>query len=569
MGAQPTLHIIYHISRADFSERVRSYKTLVTLALAVFFTYVILPPAEASYLSFNIGHLRGVYNSAWVGGVVTVFGAIIFWIPAFLLIQGTIDRDRQTGVGQILATTPLSKVQYTVGKALSNFAYLAALTGVAFVIAASMQLLRGEVQSIEPWHYLGPFLFIILPLMALAAASAVLGESLAWLGAGWGRRLVLLAWCLLWMSTGGTLAQGMPYLYDGSPPPAEPPLSVSGVPLVFHSMYAAGREQSPEERSGLFIATLPGGQNINIARAGGRVPEERSSEKGFVLETFVWEGIPWSLKSVLAGLALFPVALAVASLAGLFFDRFDQAKQERVVRDQRAASLAPISEQAEPFAAVVAPVQLTPLPADHQVGWPVAFRRAVRGELHLMLKGTRWWWYVVAAGLIVAGLLAPIDVSRGMLLPLAWIWPLMLWSPLGNREARHNTGGMLFSAAFPLRLLMASWTAGFIVTLFAGSGVAARLALEAQWQALLAWGVATLFIPSLALALGVWSGTNKAFEGIYLILWYLGPWNKISYLDFMSTTDMSTAGRMPIYYGALTLVLWVLSIVGRRRQLDA
>ncbi|UCC62349.1 MAG: ABC-2 transporter permease [Anaerolineae bacterium] len=568
MDAQLTLRTIYHTTRADFLERVRSYRTLVTLTLAVFFTYVILPPAEASYLSFNIGHLRGVYNSAWVGGVVTVFGTIIFWIPAFLLVQGAIDRDRHTGVGQIIATTPLGRSQYTVGKALSNFVYLAALTGAVFVIAAGIQLLRGEVQYIEPWHYLAPYLFIILPLMALAAAGAVLGDSLAWLGGGRGRAFVLLVWGLLWMSSGGTLAQGMPYLYDGSPQPAEPPLSVSGVPLVFHSMYAAAREQNPGNQSGLFIATLPGGQNINIARESKDVPEDGKRDKGFALETFVWEGIPWILKSVLGGLIWFPVALAVASLAGLFFDRFDPAKQERLPRDEGAASSAPTSEQAEAFAAAAAPAHLTPLPAAHDAGWLVAFRRAVRAELCLMLKNTRWWWYAVAGGLMIAGLLVPVDISRGMLLPLAWIWPFILWSPLGNRETRHNTSGMLFSAAFPLRQLAACWTAGFIVALITGSGVAARLALEVQWEALLAWGVAALFIPSLALALGVWSGTNKAFEGIYLILWYLGPWNKISYLDFMSTTDIAMTGRMPLYYVVLTLVLLVLSVVGRQRQIN-
>lgn len=565
MAAELTLRTIYHTTRADFLERVRSYRTLITLALSVFFAYVILPPAEASYLSFNIGHLRGVYNSAWVGGVVTVFGTIIFWIPAFLLIQGTIDRDRHTGVGQIIATTPLGRAQYTLGKALSNFVYLAALTGAGFVIAAGIQLLRGEVLSIEPWHYLGPYLFIILPLMALAAASAVLGDAMAWLAGGWGRRFVLLAWCLLWVALGGTLAQGMPYLYDGNPPPAEPPLSISGVPTIFHSMYAAAREQNPERRSGLFIATLPGGQNVNIARASEGVQEELGGENGFVVETFVWQGIPWRLKSVLSGLVLFPVALGIASLAGLFFDRFDPAKQSLPAREEQATPSVPASEQVRAVTFAIPPAHLVHLPAPRESGWVLGFWRSVRAELHLMLKGTRWWWYTVAGGLIVAGLLVPVEVGREILLPLAWIWPLALWSGLGSRETRYKTGGMVFSVALPLRQLMACWTAGFVVALIAGSGVAVRLALAADWLALLAWGVAALFVPSLALALGVWSGTNKAFEGIYPILWYLGPWNKISYLDFMSTTDEILTGGESVYWGALAFVLLVLSAVGRRR----
>jgi hypothetical protein len=43
----------------------------------------------------------------------------------FFVIKNAVERDRRTGVGQILATTPISKLQYTLGKTLSNFAVLA------------------------------------------------------------------------------------------------------------------------------------------------------------------------------------------------------------------------------------------------------------------------------------------------------------------------------------------------------------------------------------------------------------------------------------------------------------
>ncbi|HEX3554932.1 MAG TPA: hypothetical protein VIA62_17040 [Thermoanaerobaculia bacterium] len=74
----------------------------------------------------------------------------------------------------------------------------------------------------------------------------------------------------------------------------------------------------------------------------------------------------------------------------------------------------------------------------------------LRAELRLLLKGQRWWWYAVAAGLIVAGFAVP-EAGRRIVLPLAWIWPLLLWSSLGAREARFATDGLVFSAARPLR----------------------------------------------------------------------------------------------------------------------
>ena len=46
---------------------------------------------------------------------------------------------------------------------------------------------------------------------------------------------------------------------------------------------------------------------------------------------------------------------------------------------------------------------------------------------------TPWWSYALAA-VIVASLLTPLEAADGPLLMAAWVWPLLLWSPMGNRE---------------------------------------------------------------------------------------------------------------------------------------
>jgi hypothetical protein len=174
----------------------------------------------------------------------------------------------------------------------------------------------------------------------------------------------------------------------------------------------------------------------------------------------------------------------------------------------------------------------------------------------------------VALGLVIAAASSPLDVVRQYLLPAAWLWPFLVWSPLGNREARHRTGQMVFSAPFPLRgQLPATWIAGLIVALATGSGVALRLLLAGQWSALLAWAVGATFIPALALALGAWSGSSKLFEVVYFLLWYAGPINKVPALDYMGATDEAVATGMPLTYLALTLLLLGLAFAGRQRQI--
>ncbi len=146
------------------------------------------------------------------------------------------------------------------------------------------------------------------------------------------------------------------------------------------------------------------------------------------------------------------------------------------------------------------------------------FARVLVVELTLLVKGRGLAWYLVAAGLIVACLFAPIEAVQRWLLPLAWLWPLPLWSEVGARETRHRTRELLFSAPAPvLRQLPAAWLAGVLLALLTGSGALVRLAAE---PALAPGFVAgALFIPSLALLLGILSGSGRAFQIVWMVLW--------------------------------------------------
>jgi hypothetical protein len=188
-------------------------------------------------------------------------------------------------------------------------------------------------------------------------------------------------------------------------------------------------------------------------------------------------------------------------------------------------------------------------------------------ELRLMLKGIRWWWLIIALGLFVASLLAPAGIAR-QLLPVLWVLPLALWSSMGCREARYGTDQLVFSVPHPLRAqLPAIWLAGILITLAMGGGVAIKFGLTLDWMHLLAWGTGVLFIPTLALALGVLSGGNKLFEVVYMVLWYAGPVNRVPYLDFMGAGENVSLAAMPAYWIS-TLGLFAAAIWARRRQMQ-
>src|SRR5262249_3776714 len=156
-------------------------------------------------------------------------------------------------------------------------------------------------------------------------------------------------------------------------------------------------------------------------------------------------------------------------------------------------------------------------------------------------------------GIIVGSVASPTAYSRGGWLVGAWIWPILLWSQLGSREARYSTGSLIFSCPRLLpRQLAAVWMAGFAIAVLTGSGTAFRLLLDANWAGVLGWLSGALFIPSLALALGVWSGGGKAFEALYTVWWYIGPLHHTPGVDFAGTTVGSS---LPVIYGLLAILL--------------
>ncbi|MBM3122926.1 MAG: hypothetical protein FJZ97_12190 [Chloroflexi bacterium] len=528
-----TIRILFHLMRADFFERARRYSFLITLGLVVFAAYLYIPPSSADYLTLGLDNYRGVYNSAWVGGAMAVLCSALLSLPAFYLVKNAVERDEQSRVGQIIAATPLSKPLYTLGKAFSNFAFLAVMVGVIALAAAGMQLVRGEVLRIDLWALLSPFVFFVLPAMAMIAALAILFETIPFLRGTLGN----VSYAILWFALLVVSAASVPSPQNIS----EPANDIWGIQTVLSSMMADTATAFPNYQGHFVIgmASLPA-----------------------PLQTFTWNGIHWTSKIIFGRMLWTVVALGIGLLAALSFRRFDPApRTSKLAGDPVTPAFSP-PESVQP-ATAPAPVHLTPLASGRGVFPPLWILLA---ELRLLIRGIRWWWLILIIGLNVAGLLLPTEAARQFILAAAWILPLALWSGLGTRERRHDTGQLVFSAPHPLSLQFPlSWLAGVVLTLVAGMGVGINLVLAGDWLHLAAWDVSVFFIPTLAIALGAWSGSNILFEVVYMLWWYLGPVNRMESLDFMGAGTNLQPGRV-LMYALFTMALFVLAMLGRRQQ---
>jgi len=285
---------------------------------------------------------------------------------------------------------------------------------------------------------------------------------------------------------------------------------------------------------------------------------------------FPWSGLAWTLGIVGLQWSWAALGLGLVLLSAAWFARFDPSREglrrlrARPVEanggepagSQRNALRIALAGLASLVSRLAQRLDLSPLVSRLAQGSP--FLGVLFAELRMLLNGRRWWWWLVIAGLSIAIFTSPLEWTL-YLLPLVWLWPLPIWSEMGNRERKQNTYQMVFASARPvLRQLPAAWLAGVLATaLFEIAGAAFFLS-HGDLPGLAGWAAAVVFVPTLALALGVSSSGSRAFEVVYVIWWYIGPLQKTQGMDF-------TSGAPQIYLlAAAGLIL--LSAAWRGRQ---
>ncbi len=527
--------VFFAMMRARYLNSVRSYRFLVILVLCIVAGYVFVPAPGANYVTLGWGSdtvfYRGVYNSAWIGSNVALLTGLFLALFGFYVVNDAVKMDEDTGVGQIIATAPLGNPIYTLGNALGNFLVLGTMVGIVFLTALVMQLVRGEVLSVDLGALLAPFVVLVLPLMFLVAALAVLFETVPSLSKGVGNMLYVLVWLF-----------GVPVFSDA--------FDLFGNNMIIASMEASGDAVYSGMREVGFILGYSWG-----------FPEGRA------LETFTWGGAQWIFEVLQTRLLLVALAVVVALVASLRFSRFDPSGEPR-----GGISTSEIIEVRTDVFQEVPPVDVE-LRSLGGEAVSFGFGSMLVAECRLMLRefpSVGGLGLLGSAALIAGGILLPAGTARGMLLPMAWLVPVLYWSRLGTREARHGTSQLVFSSAGVIvRQFLALWLTGVIVSFVTGGGVIVGLLVSGDMMGLAAVAVGALFIPSLALFLGVWTGSSKVFEFLYTLLWYIGPMNGAVPLDFMGVVPGSVEVGVWVWYLGCTLVLVVLAFVGRRLQLRA
>ncbi len=497
----------FYFIKFNLLRQIRSYKFLIILSLGIFLGFLCVPAETAGYEVIYLCGVRGIYNSAWLGGIGAILPAIILWLPGFYLLRSQISEDKRLKMGNIIASTRISKLGYIMGKAFSNFIVLATLVLIFLIALIGMQLVRHENLQISLLQFVQPFLFLTVPYLFVLAALTVLFDVFPGIKGVFGNILIFGIWISLLSVS--TLVQDRKY-------------DLFGIGTMLKKMLQDAQTFYPEIHS-------------NVGGLGFNMKEGISS-------TFTWEGMMWSAEFLGSRLAWIGVALLIIFLSALLFDRFietERAPRKNTIKHHKGKlSLSGIEKNST----------LSPVTTKK-----ISLLKVSKSELKIMLSGCSFRWRLA---ILTSIFISPI-ISLGSVynyISLIMLLPISIWSQMGCREKYYFTSDLVKSSCPLLYKRMAEWLAGFVLTVLVSSGVLIRFALLGEWEHLAAWSIGILFIPTLALLFGFMSGNRKLFEAVYIAWFYFGPINGVPFFDFLGIRHRNMG-----LYSILTCALMVFT----------
>ena len=424
-------------------------------------------------------------------------------LGGFYLVRGTLVRDIDTRVWQLLVATPMTRGGYLLAKWASHMAIFAVITVASLGVALVAQWVRAEDRAIDLLELVKPVLLLSLPGLAVTAMAAIWFDLLPWLRRTAGNVLFFILWIAV---TSVSVAQ------------LENPANLSartgwrsdpnGLVLVARDLHRVREQQTGE----------PQQFGFTVGNVGIKKPP--------VL--FEWKA--WRVRAVdVLGRALWLLAaIGGVLLAAPLLDW--AAARDSATRKPGAAAgarLRWLDRLLDPFAR-----------------GPVGSLAVAELKLSLRQRRRGWW----LAALVAFGLQAFATgkaAQVGML--LGWILPLDILSRGILREREHGTAGLVFAAPDILpRLLAARFAMGFALLLGLTLPGLLRLLAITPLAALAALAISAS-IASWGLCLGALCRNARPFELVLVTAMYAA-------LQGASLFDLVASPQVTALWHALSLL---------------
>lgn len=382
---------------------MRSYAFLIVVLLSIFIGYFCVPAKFASYEVFYIGGIRGIYNSAWLGSMAAMISTLLLWIFGFYMLRSQISEDQRLKLGQIIASTPISKFKYIFSKLISNFIVLMAIEIFLLIAFMAMQLLRGEEYNFYILDYIAPLLFITLPSLLLLAALTVFFDVFPGIKGTAGNLIFFFLWIFI-----SVMSIANPNnIFD-----------LFGLNVILSDMV--------EE----VLAKFPHMTNSLEGGSFGYYPIEGG------VTTFRWQGITWDYSFLGSRIIWVAIAIIILILSSLVFNRFKEIKINNI---SLKSSIYDVKETLHDSFNYKDYFYLSPIKKEKNI----PLFRLIKYEFIIMLKGLPILWYLLTICLLISSFLIPLSILQGWL-PILMLLPLSIWAQMGTREKHYNIYDSIF-----------------------------------------------------------------------------------------------------------------------------
>ena len=497
--------------------RFRRSTTPILFLILCGAAFLLMPEVSTGGVMFLIGNQRVLLNSAATSLTSALMGGLIFSLAGFYLISNSVERDLRTGVGKLIAATPLSSLRYLAGKLAGNIVYLTVMATVFMIACMGMHILRGEI-PLEPMVFVKTFGIMFLPSIPCIAAIALMFECVPFLSGRGGDVLYFFFW---------TITLVFPFVLASASKEHVWILAADFTGLGFF-----GNE----------ISLVTGAHNFTI----GYAPYNTA------LPPVLFPGIKWLLEIYLSRLASVFFTIPFFAIALAAFQRFDPARKSSNENAKTGKIARLWRTVTSVWVRIVAP----------RSGWltgPPSFVKAIALDVRLTLALYPVFVIMIASSVIFS-LLVPMSAIRASILPIIFFILVPFLASISTRDRQRNTAPLIFSA--PLvreRIAAMKFFSALFSTLLVGCIPLVRMSLDDLFGATAALN-AMLFMVSAATLLGLLTGTPKTFIVLFLLFLYTASSSRtIPAFDFAGLHSIVTPAIV-LFYSAVSIFMLVTAL---------
>lgn len=190
-GMRQTMDLLLVLSCNEVRLRMRRLSTLFAMMLMIALSWAMIVDPKTGSSLMAINQVRVLYTSSALAMGSASLLSFLMALIGFYLVRGRIVEDIRSGIGSVIAATPVSNSLFLFSRWLGGVAYILALVAMCSIMV--LHGIRGD-GPIQVLVYVKTYLLVLGPMAVFAASAANLFDSIPLLMGKAGDFLYFMAW---------------------------------------------------------------------------------------------------------------------------------------------------------------------------------------------------------------------------------------------------------------------------------------------------------------------------------------------------------------------------------------